>query len=311
MPAYLKGQAFAGRAPLKLAVAYFCLLAWVFACLLWAAPAFAQLLPVPELQQRVTDTTDTLDADTQARLTKALAGLEQRKGAQIAVLMVPTTGDEDIAQYAVRAFEQWKLGRAAVDDGILFLIAKDDRRLRIEVGYGLEGAVPDLLAGRIIREQVAPHFQQGDFAGGVEAGVKSLISLVDGEDLPPPPEGAGEDEDDDIVATLLALVFLAVLMPPIISVLATGVFAFFLFESMVFAVLAAMVALLLSLAGRTWLARGHGASASKRGGAIGSVGGIGGGWSGDDGGFGGGGFGGGGFGGGGGSSGGGGASGSW
>src|SRR5690606_40381578 len=93
---------------------------------------------------------------------------------------------EAIEQYAVRAFEQWKLGRESVDDGILFLIAKDDRQLRIEVGYGLEGAVPDILAGRIIREQVVPRFQQGDFAGGVEAGVNSLIALVDGEELPAP-----------------------------------------------------------------------------------------------------------------------------
>lgn len=300
----------AGRlAPRRWRTASFWLLACVVAWLVLAAPAFANLQPIPALQQRVTDTTDTLNAETQTRLTQALAELEQRKGAQIAVLMVPTTGDEDISLYAVRAFEQWKLGREAVDDGILFLIAKDDRRLRIEVGYGLEGAVPDLLAGRIIREQVAPHFQQGDFAGGVEAGVDSLINLVDGEDLPPPVE---QPEDDDTFATIMVLVFLALMMPPVISVLGTGVFTFLLFDSAVIAVLAAMGALLLSLAGRSWLSRGGGASASRRGGAIGTMGGIGGGWSGrGGGGFGGGGFGGGGFGGGGGSSGGGGASGSW
>src|SRR5690606_28051170 len=119
----------------------------------------------------VTDTTGTLDPATKTQLERTLADLEQRKGAQIAVLMIPTTGDEAIEQYAVRAFEQWKLGREEVDDGILFLVAKDDRRMRIEVGYGLEGAVPDLLAGRISREQVAPRFQHGDFAGGVRAGV--------------------------------------------------------------------------------------------------------------------------------------------
>lgn len=277
--------------------------------LVLAAPALAQLQAIPALQQRVTDTTGTLDAATQQRLTQSLAELEQRKGAQIAVLMVPTTGDEAIELYAVRAFEQWKLGREAVDDGILFLIAKDDRRLRIEVGYGLEGAVPDLLAGRIIREQVAPRFQQGDFAGGVEAGVDSLIALVDGEDLPPPvaDESTGAEDTFGFIAMLAIM---AVVLPPVISVAAVALFAYLIFGSVVFAVLAGMTALLLSLAGRSWSARGSGARASRRGGVIGGLGDMAGGGGFGRGGFGGG-FGGGGFGGGGGSSGGGGASGSW
>ncbi|HUH86526.1 MAG TPA: YgcG family protein [Pusillimonas sp.] len=310
MSAYLAAPTRTGRiSPRRWLAAGTWWLACVFVWLLSAGSVFAQEQPIPALQQRITDTTGTLDAETQARLTQTLAGLEQRKGAQIAVLMIPTTGDEDIAQYAVRAFEQWKLGRADVDDGILFLVAKDDRRLRIEVGYGLEGAVPDLLAGRIIREQVAPRFQQGDFAGGVEAGVNSLVGLVDGEDLPPATEAAGQ-ENNDIFATIVVLLFLALMMPPVLSVLAVGVFTYFLFDSVVAAVLGGMAALLLSLAGRSWVGRGSGASASRRGGAIGTMGGISAG-RGHHGGFGGGGFGGGGFGGGGGSSGGGGASGSW
>src|SRR5690606_23204566 len=123
-----------GRAPNAWRACCGLLLAGVLALLAAAVqPAFAQQVAIPELKQRVTDTTGTLDAATQSRLTQVLAELEQRKGAQIAVLMIPTTGQEDIAQYAVRAFEQWRLGRQKVDDGILFLVAKDDRRLRIEV----------------------------------------------------------------------------------------------------------------------------------------------------------------------------------
>ncbi|TFL09390.1 YgcG family protein [Pusillimonas caeni] len=281
------------------------LLAFMLASQAWGQPA-----PIPALEQRVTDTTGTLDASAQSRITQALADLEQRKGAQIAVLMIPTTGQEGIEQYAVRAFEQWRLGREDVDDGILFLVAKDDRRLRIEVGYGLEGAVPDLLAGRIIREQVAPRFQQGDFAGGVEAGVNSLIALVDGEDLPPPQAAEEPSDTEDTFGIIAMLVIMATVLPPLIAVAGAALLTYLIFGSVVFAVLAGMAAFLLSLAGRALKAGGGGARASRRGGVIGGLGGMAGGGFGR-GGFGGGGFGGGGFGGGGGSSGGGGASGSW
>src|SRR5690606_29644601 len=121
----------------------------------------------------------TLDSATRAQIETSLRDLEQRKGAQIAVLVVATTGDDVIEDYARRVFDQWRPGRESVDDGILFVVARDDRRLRIEVGYGLEGAVPDILAGRIIREQVTPQFAQGDYAAGIIAGVDSLIKLVD------------------------------------------------------------------------------------------------------------------------------------
>lgn len=309
MPACLAAKVCAaGLAPHRRSNAWFWLTIWLFACLMLVAPAFAQQQAIPELQQRITDTTGTLNAETQSRLTQALAELEQRKGAQIAVLMVPTTGDEAIEQYAVRAFEQWKLGREAVDDGILFLVAKDDRRMRIEVGYGLEGAVPDLLAGRIIREQVAPRFQQGDFPGGVEAGVNSLITLVDGEELPPPVK-AQEPSDSFSVIELIVIAFFVMALNPVVAAGAAFLLLLWSTGSVVFAVLAAMAAWLLSLAVRSRVAKGSSARASRQGGALGgfgSSGGFGGG------GFrGGGGFGGGGFGGGGGSSGGGGASGSW
>ncbi len=125
---------------------------------------------MPVLSKRVTDLTGTLDASQQQALETRLAALEERKGAQVVVLIVPTTGPDTIEQFATRVFDQWKLGRKKVDDGILFVVAKNDHNLRFEVGYGLEGAVPDAMAGRIIREQVVPHFKQDDYAGGIEAG---------------------------------------------------------------------------------------------------------------------------------------------
>lgn len=148
--------------------------------------AYAELLPVPALKARVTDLTQTLSQAEQAQLEQKLAAFEAKKGSQIAVLVVPSTQPEDIAQYSLRVVEKWKIGREKVDDGLLVLIAKNDRKMRIEVGYGLEGAVPDLYAKRIISEIISPKFKQGDFFGGLNAGLDSLIGLVDGEALPAP-----------------------------------------------------------------------------------------------------------------------------
>ncbi len=159
----------------------------IFSCLLLISQlAFAELVAIPELSTRVTDLTQTLSANEQAQLEQKLAAFEAKKGSQIAVLVVPTTQPEDIAQYALRVVEKWKIGREKTDDGLLVLIAKDDRKMRIEVGYGLEGAVPDLYAKRIISEIISPKFKQGDFYGGLDAGVDKLIGLVDGEALPAP-----------------------------------------------------------------------------------------------------------------------------
>lgn len=141
---------------------------------------------VPALRARVTDTTGTLDAARRQALEQRLEALEQRKGAQLAVLIVPTTAPETIEQFATRVFDDWKLGRKDTDDGVLLILAKDDRALRIEVGYGLEGAIPDAIAGRIIREQIVPRLQAGDYAGGIDAGVSAIEKLVDGEALPAP-----------------------------------------------------------------------------------------------------------------------------
>jgi uncharacterized protein len=154
--------------------------------LLASSFASAELAVIPELKARVTDLTQTLSPAEQAQLEQKLAAFEQKKGSQIALLIVPTTQPEDISQYSIRVVEKWKIGRDKVDDGVLVLIAKDDRKMRIEVGYGLEGAIPDLYAKRIISEVIGPKFKQGDFYGGLDAGVDKIIGLVDGEALPAP-----------------------------------------------------------------------------------------------------------------------------
>lgn len=153
--------------------------------LLGVALASAQVA-VPPLTARVTDLTGTLSGGAVARIEAKLADLEAKKGSQIGVLIVPTTQPEDIDQYGIRVGDAWKLGRKSVSDGAILIVAKNDRRVRIEVGQGLEGALPDAVANRIIDEAIAPHFKQGDFDGGVEAGVDKMISVINGEPLPQP-----------------------------------------------------------------------------------------------------------------------------
>ncbi|MEZ5563916.1 MAG: TPM domain-containing protein [Gammaproteobacteria bacterium] len=151
-----------------------------------AQAAVAAVLPVPALSGRVVDTIGLLSAPQRSALEAKLAGLEARKGSQIVVLLVATTQPEAIEQYSLRVVEAWRPGRKGVDDGVLLLVARDDREIRIEVGYGLEGAIPDATANRIIDEFILPRFRDGDFAGGIAAGIDRLIGLVDGEALPEP-----------------------------------------------------------------------------------------------------------------------------
>src|SRR5206468_8875068 len=153
--------------------------------LCWAASALA-LVAVPPLSGRVVDQTGTLAAGDIASLTQTLKDLEARKGSQIAVLIVPTTDGEAIEQFSLRVAEAWKIGRKKVDDGALLVIAKNDRHLRIEVGYGLEGALTDVTTKRIIDEVITPKFKGGDFAGGISAGINRMIGLINGEKLPAP-----------------------------------------------------------------------------------------------------------------------------
>src|SRR5207253_5790449 len=153
--------------------------------LCWACSALA-LVAVPPLSGRVVDQTGTLGSNDIASLTETLKNLETRKRSHIAVLIVPTTDGEAIEQFSLRVAEAWKIGRRKVDDGALLVIAKNDRRLRIEVGYGLEGALTDATTKRIIDEDITPKFKAGDFAGGISAGINRMIRVIDGENLPSP-----------------------------------------------------------------------------------------------------------------------------
>lgn len=278
--------------------------------LLWAGAALAeQTVAVPPLTARVMDLTGTLSAAQQSSLDTELAALESRKGSQIVVLIVPSVRPEAIEQYAMRVVENWKLGRKGVDDGVLLLVAKDDRAVRIEVGYGLEGAIPDATANRVIDEFLLPRFRQGDFAGGISAGVDRLIGLVEGEPLPPPQPTRAASVD---LENLLPIVFILSLVGGGIlrrmlgqfpGAMATGAVAggvtWLLAGALGIALFMALVGFVVSLTalgtGGRW------SSHSRRGGMDGGFGG----------GFGGGLGGGGGFGGGGGGFGGGGASGHW
>ncbi|CAN5184720.1 YgcG family protein [soil metagenome] len=153
--------------------------------LCWGGVASADVA-VPALSGRVVDKTMTLTQDQQAGLDQTLKDFEARKGSQVAVLIVPTTAPESIEQFSIRVAEQWKIGRKKIDDGVILVIAKDDRKLRIEVGYGLEGALPDLTSKRIINEVITPKFKAGDFAGGIIDGVDRILKVIDGEPLPAP-----------------------------------------------------------------------------------------------------------------------------
>jgi len=165
-----------------------------------AGPAWAQAeTAIPPMSSPVVDTTGTLDATQKQALEAQALALQQRKGSQLQILMVASTQPETIEQYTQRVFEQWQVGRKGVDDGVLVVVAKDDRKVRIEPGYGLEGAIPDAIANRVIQEYLAPHFRSGDYAGGLADGTAALVKLIDGEELPAPvsanpaPRGSGSE----------------------------------------------------------------------------------------------------------------------
>lgn len=160
--------------------------AWLACALALAQPAAGDLVAIPPLQAHVTDLSGTLSAGQQAQLEQQLAEFEKARGSQIAILLVPTSQPEAIEQFSIRVAEAWKIGRRNHDDGVLVTVAKNDRKMRIDVGYGLEGAIPDALAKRIISETMAPKFRQGDFAGGLSGAVTQMEKLIEGESLPPP-----------------------------------------------------------------------------------------------------------------------------
>jgi uncharacterized protein len=181
------------------------------ALFLLAAVAWAELQPIPPFSGYVVDETGALDAAKRGALEQTLAAFAARKGSQIAVLIVPTAAPEAIEQYSLRVAEQWQLGRKGVDDGALLLVAKGDHALRIEVGYGLEGALTDADSKRIISEVIVPLFKHGDFYGGIAAGVERMIKVIEGEPLPPPDHSrfAPEGNLDSLLPFLFIFSFIA------------------------------------------------------------------------------------------------------
>jgi len=252
------------------------------------------LVAVPALAHRVTDLTGTLSAEQQVVLETKLAQFEQEKGSQIAILIVPTTQPEDIAQYSIRVVEAWKIGRKKVDDGVLVLVAKDDHKMRIEVGYGLEGAIPDAYAKRIIAEDMAPYFKQGDFYGGLNAALDKLIGLINGEALPAPrQQGANSAQWENMLPLLLfgGLIVGAILRGIFGNFLGgalngglIGTAAWILGGGLIIALVLAFIAFIVTMSGGLGVLNGYGGGGFRGGGGSG-----GGGFSGGGGGFGGGG----------------------
>ena len=189
-----------------MAVGVWC--AVVVVALLLAFPASADVA-VPQLTGRVVDQTGTLSSNDIASLSQKLREFEARKGSQIAVLIVPTTQPETIEQFSIRVAEAWKIGRKKVDDGAILVVAKNDRHLRIEVGYGLEGALTDVTSRRIIDEDITPKFRSGDFAAGIGAGVDRMMRVIDGEPLPSPSRSVNFAHNLDDLAPVFAVALFA------------------------------------------------------------------------------------------------------
>ena len=220
----------------------------------WAVAAAADVA-VPPLSGRVVDQTGTLSSGDIASLTQTLKSLEARKGSQVAVLIVPTTAPETIEQYSIRVAEAWKIGRKKIDDGALLVVAKNDRHLRIEVGYGLEGSLTDATTKRIIDEDITPKFKAGDLAGGITAGVNRMIRVIDGEQLPAPEPPHWQSPESFSIDPFNPFLVLPVLLfgglmrrtlGRLIGSAATGglvtLVAWYLFGSLLAAVLAGVIA---------------------------------------------------------------------
>ncbi len=282
-------------ATLRAAQRLLCLLLGL-ACLLTGALAQQA---VPALSGHVMDTTATLDAAQVQALAQKLAAFEQNHGTQIVLLLVAATAPEDIASYANRVANSWKIGRREVGDGVLLIVAKNEHKVRIEVAKTLEGAIPDLAAKRIIDEAITPRFKKGDFAGGLNAAVDQIMARVSGEALPAPASpavgaGGGFDWMNLLVFAFIAVPVLGGLARRIlgakIGALATGgavgALALFLTSSLVIASLAGVGALVFTLmsgvargvAGSGW-GTGHTGGWGAGGGGFGSGGGGGGGFS--------------------------------
>lgn len=180
---------------------------WLLIFFLFGSNLVQGEVAVPPLQARVTDTVGMLSPPQIANLESRLLDFETRKGSQLAVLIVASTAPETIEQYSMRVVEVWKLGRKKVEDGALLIVARDDRSVRIEVGYGLEGALSDAVVNRIIREIIVPKFTAGDFFGGIESGLQSMMSVIEGERLPPPARSTKPGTDDSRESLITSLLF--------------------------------------------------------------------------------------------------------
>jgi uncharacterized protein len=263
----------------------------------WAFAATADVA-VPPLTGRVVDQTGTLSSGDIASLTQALKSLETRKGSQVAVLIVPTTEPETIEQYSIRVAEAWKIGRKKIDDGALLVIAKNDRKLRIEVGYGLEGALNDVTAKRIIDEVITPRFRSGDFGGGISSGVDSIIRVIDGERLPAPARARTSSWSNNfdalnpfvLFAIFIGGAILRTALGRLIGSIAAGgivgALAWFIAGSLATSIVAGLIAFIFTMFGSGFLSGGPGTYSGSSGS---SGGGSSGGFSGGGGSFGGGG----------------------
>lgn len=262
----------------------------------WFSPGIALgandgLVAIPQLAARVTDLTGTLTRDQQAQLETTLAAVERDKGAQVAILLLPSTQPETIEQYGIRLAEAWKLGRKGVDDGVIVIVARSDRKVRIEVGYGLEGAVPDAVAKRIIAEIVTPRFKDGDFFGGLQDATAALGKIIGGEPLPTVQKPAVQGSDTDLSFLVFFVIMLAGVAHRLLGLLGSllaasvaGGLALTVFGSWLAAGVAALVAFVMSFA-----RMGGGSPGWHAGTGMGGSGDFGGGFSGGGGGFGGGG----------------------
>ena len=276
--------------------------------LLFGSGALADVA-VPPLRSPVTDLTGTLTSEQSATLEQQLRAFEAKQGSQIAVLIVPTTQPETIEQYGIRVAEAWKLGRRGVNDGALLLIAKDDRAVRIEVGYGLEGVLPDVLANRIVDQVVVPRLRSGDFLGGIREAIERMIALIEGEPLPEPAQSQRGVPSANGLGNALPLLLLLVFVGSTVlrgmlgrfggASVTAGIAAaivWFLTSTLIIAIGAAVIAFVIALlgggGGGGWAnprRRGWGGYSGGGWGGGGWSGGGGGGWSGGGGGFGGGG----------------------
>jgi uncharacterized protein len=274
------------------------LLAAFWLGLLSLVAAAADPVGVPRLEARVTDRTGTLDATSRQRLESLLEAVERKRGAQIAVLLLPTTQPETIEAFGIRLAETWKIGHKGADNGVIIIVAKNDRKMRIEVGYGLEGSIPDAIAKRIIAERMAPRFKQGDFAGGLIDAVEALDAAIGGpgsgtdaaaDPIPSEPPAVldynGGEQPDwfpwlfglAIGAGVLRLIF--GLFGSLAAAVIGGWLGFMVFGSLAIAIGAAVLVFLLSFANlfSGGGGGGFGGGSSSGGGFSGGGGGFGGG----------------------------------